>query len=42
MASFFSQMLFISLAGAGAALVAMFLRLFLKKAPRWCTLLLWA
>lgn len=42
MASFFSQLLSISLAGAGAALVVMVLRLFLKKAPRWCTLLLWA
>lgn len=42
MASFFSQLLSISLAGAGGALAVMVLRLFLKKAPRWCTLLLWA
>lgn len=42
MASFFPQLLSISLAGAGGALVVMVLRLFLKKAPRWCTLLLWA
>lgn len=34
MASFFFQLLSISLAGAGGVLVVMVLRLFLKKAPR--------
>lgn len=44
MASFFSQLLSISLTGAGGALMVMALRLFLKKAPgsaRCCCGLSW-